>query len=405
MLCIILGGNFMIPVGNPAIGTDFIDRENEIAMILSTLKKDSVLLIAPRRFGKTSIMRRVEKEFSDNDEICVFLEVEDVNSPHRFISEIIMALIENEQIEQKTKLIPAFEKGFNWFRNNIEEIGISIFKAKLRSNIEKDLKNDWMGESKQIFDIIAELDSNICFIIDEFPIAIEKMVQTDREDFLHWFRKLRQISGKLRFIVGGSVSIDRVVRDAGGVTVINDFNRVRIGGFSREVALDLIEKMFKDEGWKYESSFGDKILECIGETNIPYFIAIMLSAIKEEIILKGGEMSAEFIEKIYNFRILGNEGKHYFEHYHQRLRIYYDDLELKAAKAILRNICNVDYYPIDLAYGIYKRETAIDNYEQFMDLLADLSNDFYIEHNNEKGLNFYSKILKDWWRIYHGGIE
>jgi len=37
----------MIPVGNPAVGNDFIDREKEISLILSTLEKDSVLLIAP----------------------------------------------------------------------------------------------------------------------------------------------------------------------------------------------------------------------------------------------------------------------------------------------------------------------------------------------------------------------
>jgi AAA+ ATPase superfamily predicted ATPase len=57
----------MLPVGNPAIGEDFIDREKEIAQILEALKKDSVLLIAPRRFGKTSIMRRMEKELSEQD--------------------------------------------------------------------------------------------------------------------------------------------------------------------------------------------------------------------------------------------------------------------------------------------------------------------------------------------------
>jgi len=395
----------MIPVGNPAIGNDFIDRENEISLILSFLEKDSVLLIAPRRFGKTSIMRKLEKEISDRDEICVFLEVENVNSPHRFLSEIIMALIENEKLEQKTKLIPAFKKGFNWFKDNIEEIGISVFKARLRSNIQKDLEFNWMDISKQVFDIIDEAESNIYFIIDEFPIAIEKMNQKDGEEFLHWFRKLRQISENLRFIVGGSVSMDRVVRDVGGVAVINDFARVQIGGFNRLTALDLIKKIFEEEEWEYETSFGDKILECIGENHIAYFIAIMLSAIKEEKILRNKEINAELIENIYNFRILGNEGKHYFEHYYQRLRIYYDDLEEKAARAILKKVCEVDYYPIDLAYGIYKQQTAIDNYEQFMDLLGNLSNDFYIEHNHETGLNFYSKILKDWWRIYHGGVE
>ncbi len=93
----------MLPVGNPAIGDDFIDREKEIAQILAALKKDSVLLIAPRRFGKTSIMRRL-KELLDQEGISVFLEVEDVYTPQRFVSEIVMALVENEKINKKTDL-------------------------------------------------------------------------------------------------------------------------------------------------------------------------------------------------------------------------------------------------------------------------------------------------------------
>lgn len=395
----------MIPVGNPAVGNDFIDREKEISLILSTLEKDSVLLIAPRRFGKTSIMRKLEKELLDADKICVFLEVEDVNSPHRFISEIVMALIENEKIEQRTKLIPAFKNGFQWFKDNIEEIGISVFKAKLRTNIKNDLKENWIDKSSQIFDIINEADSKICFIVDEFPIAIDKMDPSDAKDFLHWFRKLRQVSPNLRFIVGGSVSMDRVVRNVGGVSVINDFKRVRIDGFQKQIALDLIEKVFQEEGWTYVPSYGEKILGCIGEAYIPYFIAIMLSAIKEEYILRDGEINDESIEKIYNFRILGNEGKYYFEHYSQRLRIFYGNMEEKAARAILKNVCNVDCYPVDMAFGIFKRETAIDDYEQFMDLIADLSNDFYLEHDPENGLKFYSKMLQDWWRIYHGDVQ
>jgi hypothetical protein len=226
--------------------------------------------------------------------------------------------------------------------------------------------------------------------------------------FLHWFRKLRQLNRNLRFIAGGSVSIDRVVRDVGGVTTINDFKRVRIGGFQREVALSFIENVFKDERWEYKTVLGEKILDCIGEAYIPYFIAVMLSAIKEEKILKGNEINEDLIETVYNFRILGNEGKYYFEHYFQRLRIFYTGIagmEEKAAKTILRKVCSQNYYPVELAFGIFQRETGQDDYEKFMDLIADLSNDFYIEHDPKMGLKFYSKMLRDWWRIYYGDIE
>ncbi len=402
----------MIPVGSPAIGDDFFDRENEIYQIISILEKDSALLIAPRRFGKTSIMRGLEKELLKKDKISIFLEIEDVYSPQRFLSEIFMALVENEKIRKKTRLIHALKQGTKWIKENIkeniEEIGISEFKVKLRSNIEEDLKKNWMERSQQIFEIIGRETSEVFIVIDEFPVAIKNMSkesQKTTEEFLHWFRKLRQITANLRFIAGGSVSIDRVVRDVGGVATLNDFKRFRIGGFQQEAALGVIEKVFKDEGWDYQISLGEKILVCIGEAYIPYFIAVMLSAIKEETILRGIKIDEELIESVYNFRILGNEGKHYFEHYFQRLRIFYTGMEEKAAKAILRKVCGQDYYPVELVFEIFQKETGQDDYEKFMDLVGDLSNDFYIEHDPKRGLKFYSKMLKDWWRIYYGDIE
>ncbi len=395
----------MLPVGNPAVGDDFVNRESEIEQILKALEKDNVLLIAPRRFGKTSIMRRLEKELLDQNKISVFLEVEDVDTPQRFLSEIIMALVDNEKIK-RTHIIPISKKVSQWFKDNIEELETPVLKARLRSNIESDLKEDWTGKSREVFEILSKIESDIYIIVDEFPIAIKNMCQTDKkeaEKFLHWFRKLRQVNRNLRFIVGGSVSIDRVVRNVGGVSTINDFKRVRIEGFQKEVTLAVIEKVFREEEWPYKASLGEKILECIGEAYIPYFIAIMLSAINEEIDLRGREINIKLIEDIYNSRILGSEGKHYFEHYSQRLRIFYPDME-KAARAILRKVSSVDYYPVDLAFGIFKQETGIDDYEKFMDLIADLSNDFYLEDTGE-GLKFYSKMLRDWWRVYYGNIE
>jgi len=398
----------MLPVGNPAIGDDFIDREKEIDQIISALKKDSVLLIAPRRFGKTSIMRRLEKELSSQDGLCVFIEVEDIYSPQRFLSEMVMALLGSERIRRKIKIRSAFEKSFNWFKENIEEVGVYVFRAKLRSNIEADLKEDWTEKARLIFEIINDFESNVYFVVDEFPIAIKNMDPEDAEKFLHWFRKLRQISENLRFIVGGSVSIDRVVRDVGGVSVINDFKRVRVGGFQKEVAIDVVKKVFREKEWQYTEPIGDKILNCVGEACIPYFIAIMLSAIEEEYVSRDVEINEELIEDIYNFYILGSGGKHYFEHYSQRLRIFYTGMagmEEKAARAILRKVSSEDYYPLDLAFGIFKQETGMDDHERFMDLIADLENDFYIENDSPKGLTFYSRMLRDWWRLYHGEIK
>jgi len=54
-------------VGKPVTGSELIGRENEISQILQTLKAgQSIAIIAPRRFGKTSIMLEVLQRLSKN---------------------------------------------------------------------------------------------------------------------------------------------------------------------------------------------------------------------------------------------------------------------------------------------------------------------------------------------------
>jgi len=59
----LLIGDTMLPLGSPAIGTDFIDPESRLRRFFLALEKDNILLIAARRFGMTSIMRKKDGMF------------------------------------------------------------------------------------------------------------------------------------------------------------------------------------------------------------------------------------------------------------------------------------------------------------------------------------------------------
>jgi hypothetical protein len=67
----------------------------------------------------------------------------------------------------------------------------------------------------------------------------------------------------------------------------------------------------------------------------------------------------------------------------------------------LGKISTAENYSIELAFDVFQKETGSHDYDHFLDLISNLENDFYIE-NDDGQLNFYSKILKDWWRIFHG---
>ena len=397
----------MLPVGGPATGEDFIDRKIETKLVLKKLEKDNVILVAPRRFGKTSIMLRVKEDLETQGKKAIFLEVENIRTPAEFITEIIVSLTEIKDKKHKQLVISFLEKTGSWIETHFAEIETPVVKATLRGKILSELNEDWQSIAKKIISTLSESDEIFYFIVDEFPIAIQNMKNVDAgaaKQFLQWFRKLRTISRNVKFLVGGSVSIDNIVREAGGVTQINDFNRVKIDGFEKDVALSVSKQII---GKKYRPEIGEKILECIGEPYIPYFLMIILSEIDDEHELHGEKITEDLVEIVYNNKILGSQGRHYFQHYSDRLaeKCNYSETGEKVSRAILGKVCTTDYYDIELAFGVYKKETGDSDRSKFMDLIANLENDFYIEFDRERGLKFYSKMLSDWWRIYHASIN
>jgi hypothetical protein len=205
---------------------------------------------------------------------------------------------------------------------------------------------------------------------------------------------------KLHFLVSGSIGFDKVVRviDAHALAWINDFVRVRLEGFPHSDALKFAEACFKEKRLKYSADVGEKILECLGQPYVPFFIAVFVSIISQRV---NGKATAEQVEKVYAGDLLGSYGRGYFEYYRQRLRVYPEPLA-KAADEILKEACLAeDGFPLDLAFDVFKRASSIEEYDRFMGLVADLENDFYVRIVDGK-LVFQSKVLRDWWRLYYG---
>ena len=66
--------------GSPAREGDFFFREAFIDDLWESLRKEHVLIRAPRRMGKTSVMLRLQDEPRDG-RLVVFLNVEEINTP------------------------------------------------------------------------------------------------------------------------------------------------------------------------------------------------------------------------------------------------------------------------------------------------------------------------------------
>jgi len=331
----------MSVVSGPATGKDFFDREDEVKAVVESLKKDSILLVAPRRYGKTSVMREVERKLTERGYLCLSLDVMHVHSPKDFVFWLAIAAFDTSP-EARGSFLENIKSSFVRLGERLQEVEVSMsgFKAKFAEGVKEEISEDnWFSKGYDVLNAIKHLSEKncICIIVDELSECINNMKKRDEEtarEFLQWLRSTRQtMSEDLKFIVGGSVSFNGIVRNFGSLAWINDLKTINISGFTEEVALNFIKKAFEDSGWEYEEEIGLKILECVGVPYIPYFISIFLSMIFED----ERWLSEEDIEELYTSKLLGAHGRGYFDYYKQRLGSYYEGVLARAAEDILRD--------------------------------------------------------------------
>jgi len=391
----------MLPWGRPATKDDFEDREKIVSQILRDIKHNSILLTGPRRFGKSSIMIKVVEDLTKEGCPCFYFEIEGVNHPEEFIQSLIRTIVNCEYTGKKTKLFEILKKIPGIVIDNVEEISISEAKAKLK---DKKAEN-WKHFNIAIKKLIDEIGTNVYIVIDEFPIAISNMDQEIAREFLNWLRALRHENPNLKLLVGGSISLDAVVKRIAGSAVINDFQRITVEGFDEPSSIKIIKKTFSENGLLYDEKLGKKILECLGIPCIPYYLSFMLNEIKDARLIEGKEIDENLIQDVYEKKILNVQARGYFDHFYERLKHVYPDPMQKAAKAILKSIALADFITIDLAYQLYQKYAGDDDSDNFKFLIDELQHDFYIIIiREERILKFHSKIVKDYWRVHHGNF-
>ena len=397
---------FEITLGQPVKGKDFFDREETIMEIWNSLERTSVLLVAPRRFGKTSIMRKL----SDNPKNGfkpLFFDVEHIESPQEFILELLEEIQKRGTWKERTAT--GIKKLLTTAGEHIEEVEAASLRVKLRES-----KNvNWKMLGKQLLKIVTKYEKKFLIILDEFPEMIKLMIENDKKAstneskvFLAWMRQLRLTMPEdlqLRFLFAGSISLDSIVGKIHCGPKINDLKRIKVGPFSQKHAQEFIKALFQSENIKIQELVIDAMLEEIG-TPIPYFIQVLTSALVRESRDQGCQIDREFVQEVYQQYLLGSDYKNYFDHYHLRLAEYYLDSDnslekVNVAKRILTEISIVDISPAQQLYQLYLGGTGTtEDPEGFAELMGLLQDEFYLEYlPGEESYRFYSKLLRDWW--------
>lgn len=156
-------------VGQVATGEKFFNRKEDIKKLWGKIRNGSnVLLSAPRRTGKTSILYYL-KDNPEEGYSILYLDTESVDSCNEFFRKIYNHLLTESEESLKIKLVEMAKS----LGKKIEEVGKTI---KLG---DKEL--NYYEELVQLMKKLDLNDHKILIIIDEFAQTLQNILKDDEK--------------------------------------------------------------------------------------------------------------------------------------------------------------------------------------------------------------------------------
>jgi len=258
-------------VGKPVTGVELIGRDKEIKDILNALRSgQSVVLIAPRRFGKTSIMMEVQHRLAEEKYYTGSIDLFTIPDLGQLAYEITGQVLKNRK----------FEESFIKLKNNLGEILTNIkFREEIQDaefilSFGKPQKDPWeqlRSSVRYIESFAAKHKKRISFAFDEFG-DIEKL---DGKEITKLFRGIIQNQKQSVYLFSGSY--ESVMNNL-FVTSKSPFYRmvkiVEPGFIGTPEVIRFVVAKFDELGIKYDT---DQIIRGVEFTRgHPYYVRLFI---------------------------------------------------------------------------------------------------------------------------------
>ncbi len=386
-------------LGQPAEGKKkFFPRDKITKKILRQLEKgENILLSAPRRIGKSSILKDIVRNQS-KQEIVKYMIVQSVNSQEEFFKKLYNELIEDKEIFEGVERY--LKKASSTLRSYASRVsGVSLDGI----TVNPDEVIDYYEECIKLI-ASFKTDKKIIIFIDEFPDALNNILEKDEAlaiNFLQQNREMREkfSDNNLQFVYTGSTGLKNVVRKFKKLDLINDIQTIKVPPFSDDEARKLIQRLilgYQEEIKEFD--IDEKTITYILKVitwKLPYYMQIITDGLFEFYEDNEVRIDKSVVDLILN-ELVKSKSAHsdYFENWKDRLSRAFKGDEHSLAIEVLNFIAKNDV--IDFAE--FCDLASKHNITDFKYTLDVLEHDGYISENNKK-YGFNSILLKNWWFI------
>lgn len=379
-------------IGKPVVGRDFFGRSQEVEELTRAVAEQHVLMLAPRRVGKTSLMLAVAERITSAQP--VYVSVASATCELDLAQAMLHAVYETPAGKE---LRPS------WFNSWMERRKLSIKKIEAPGaaiELER-VEHPWQREAEHLFDKLATSEARWLFLIDELPNLVLALYERDpsgarARTFLQWFRAQRQrpaLQERVRFVLAGSIGLDAITHRIAGSAAINDLLDWRLGPFPADTARAFLVRVADSHDMLLVPEVVEKLLE---ETEwlIPYHLQILVSELARR--RRSRIPNTEDVTAAVRGML---ERKLYFVTWYERLHAVFGRADAELARRVLlacaRDPAGASEATLQALFGRHERLVASREAKQewIMDVLE---NDGYLVQHGKRW-RFRSGLLRRYW--------
>ena len=398
--------------GSPVEGKDFYGRKADLDRLREMLNKHDILLLGPRRIGKTSIARAVMAHVRTDGWRAVEINVASCEDERGFLDKLDAALRpEIASLAEKARAI--IGDGIKAITGRLKSVKLSTPYGELNLGLGANEGETWTQVAGDLLRLIARLEQPWLIYVDELPILLFNIIRNDPAHgvrrvrrFLDWFRNdVRAMPEvhSVRWLVSGSVGLDTLVQQHGMADTINSLKHEGLEAYTDTVAVAMLGELAATYGIDLTEEHRQQLVNSVGWAQ-PYYLQVAFHHLRSLRATLPGEDVGQLIARAVEKSAQPGEDND-FHHWEGRLFIQLTDAEAHHCVALLSVTAQdpTGTRPESLLAILHERlpdATAEEAKRAFVNLRDILLRDAYWcadESQGHKRYRFRLAPLRLWW--------
>ncbi|MEA3052254.1 MAG: hypothetical protein QOG72_1157 [Sphingomonadales bacterium] len=370
------------------------DRSNERVQIQALLESGtSLLMLAPRRVGKTWLLKAVEKDMTAAGWQCIRVDVEGRTDESGFLREVCAAIEKTQEVS--TRFAAHLKQRMR--QASMEVKGASL--ADLAGTVEV------RSFLETLVETLNDSPKRVLILIDELAVFLLELSKTNppaARGLLHHLRKLQQGYERVQWFLTGSVGLDVVGRRHDMLGTLHEYDTFELHPFTPEEArsyLSDLKAIGAVTAFDFAPGGFDHLVESLGWLS-PYYLRQIALLIKASEPPADGSTLPQATPADIDAAIaglLGRRKRTHFATWEEHIVKNFEPAETKLLRAILDVAAEAAEGAGEAA--ILSRLTS--NHHQITtrelkNLLQDLESDGYISKRDRRWC-FQSNLLRRYW--------